>query len=145
MTLHLRRHFRRRFPDWAPPDAWRETLIAHKLAVEVENRVFPTCVGILLFAEQPERFLPGAYVDLALYTHDVPDGDAADRKRFFGPVPEQIEQAVSWLRASPLNPVASVKGRAAAGVTFLPTMIAPSRKRSSTPWCIATTRSGVRR
>ena len=107
--LRLRRHFGRRFPGWTAPEDWRETLIAHKLAVEVENRVLPTCVGILLFAEQPERFLPGAYVDLALYAHDEPDGDAADRKRFVGPVPEQIEQAVSWLRASPLNPVASVK------------------------------------
>ncbi len=107
--LRLRRHFRRRFPGWTPPDDWRETLTAHKLAVEVEGRVLPTCVGILLFAEQPERFLPGAYVDLALYTHGETDGNAKDRKRFFGPVPEQIEQAVSWLRASPLNPVASVK------------------------------------
>ena len=107
--LRLRRHFLRRFPDWTLPDNWRETLTAHKLAVEVENRVLPTCVGILLFAEQPERFLPGAYVDLVLYRHDEADGNAADRKRFFGPVPEQIEQAVSWLRASPLNPVGSVK------------------------------------
>ena len=107
--LRVRRHFLRRFPDWTPPDDWRETLTAHKLAVEVENRVLPTCVGILLFAEQPERFLPGAYVDLVLYRHDEADGNAADRKRFFGPVPEQIEQAVSWLRASPLNPVGSVK------------------------------------
>ena len=107
--LRLRRHFLRRFPDWTPPDDWRETLTAHKLAVEVENRVVPTCVGILLFAEQPERFLPGAYVDLVLYKHEEADGNAADRKRFFGPVPEQIEQTVSWLRASPLNPVVSVK------------------------------------
>ena len=107
--LRLRRHFLRRFPDWTPPGNWRETLTAHKLAVEVEKRVLPTCVGILLFAEQPERFLPGAYVDLVLYRHDEADGNAADRKRFFGPVPEQIEQTVSWLRASPLNPVGSVK------------------------------------
>ena len=107
--LRLRRHFGRRFPGWTAPKDWRETLIAHKLAVEVEERVLPTCVGILLFTEEPERFLPGAYVDLASYAHDEPDGSAVDRKRFTGPVPEQIEQAVSWLRASPLNPVASVK------------------------------------
>ena len=107
--LRLRRHFLRRFPDWTPPDDWRETLTAHKLAVEVEKRILPTCVGILLFAEQPERFLRGAYVDLVLYRHDEADGNAVDRKRFDGPVPEQIEQAVTWLRASPLNPVASVK------------------------------------
>lgn len=108
-VLRLRRHFQRRFPGWTPPDDWRETLIAHKLAVEVEERVLPTCVGILLFAEQPERFLPGAYVDLAFYTRDEADGNAVDRKRLIGPVPEQIEQTVTWLRASPLNPVASVK------------------------------------
>ena len=107
--LRLRRHFQRRFPNWTPPDDWRETLIAHKLAVQVENRVLPTCVGTLLFAEQPERFLPGAYVDLVLYRHREADGNAADRKHFHGPVPEQIEQTVSWLRASPLNPVVSVK------------------------------------
>ena len=107
--LHLRRHFRRRFPDWAPPDDWRETLIAHKLAVEVEGRILPSSVGILLFAEQPEQFLPGACVDLAFYPRGERDGNAVDRKRFSGPVPEQIEQTVSWLRASPLNPVASVK------------------------------------
>ena len=107
--LYLRRHFRRRFPGWTPPEDWRETLIAHKLAVEVENRILPTCVGILLFSEQPERLLPGAYVDLAFYPHGERDGNAVGRKRFAGPVPEQIEQTVSWLRASPLNPVASVK------------------------------------
>ena len=107
--LHLQRHFRRRFPDWTPPDDWRETLIAHKLAVDVEERVLPTCVGVLLFAEEPERFLPGAYIDLAFYTRDEPEGNAVDRMRFNGPVPEQIQQTVSWLRASPLNPVASVK------------------------------------
>ena len=107
--LHLQRHFRRRFPDWIPPDDWRETLVAHKLAVKVEDRVLPTSVGVLLFAEEPERFLPGAYVDLAFYTRDEPDGNAVDRKRFNGPVPEQIQQTVSWLRASPLNPVASMK------------------------------------
>ena len=107
--IRLRRHFRHRFPHWTSPDDWGETLTAHKLAVAVENRVLPTCVGILLFAEQPERFLPGACVDLALYTHGEPDSNAADRKRFFGPLPEQIEQTVSWLRASPLNPVVSTK------------------------------------
>ncbi len=107
--VRLRRHFRHRFPHWTPPDDWRASLIAHKLAVEVENSVLPTCVGILLFSEQPERFLPGAYLDLVLYAHGEADGNAADRKRFFGPLPEQIEQAVSWLRASPLNPVVSVK------------------------------------
>ena len=64
--LRLRRHFRHRSPDWMVSDDWRWTLTARKLANEVENRVLSTCVGIPLSVEQPEQFLPGAYVDLAL-------------------------------------------------------------------------------
>ena len=107
--LRLRAYFRRRFSDWVYPDDWSPTLVAHALALEVEERVVPTYLGILLFAEQPERFLPGAYVDAALYTHDEADGNSADRQRFFGPLPEQIERAVTWLRLSPLNPTVSMK------------------------------------
>lgn len=107
--LRLRDYFRRRFPEWVCPDEWRATLTAHALAVEVEDRVVPTCLGVLLFAEQPERFLPGAYVDVALYAHDEADGNFADSQRFFGPLPEQIERTVSWLRLSPLNPTVSIK------------------------------------
>ena len=107
--LRLRKYFRRRSPDWVCPDDWAPTLVAHALALEVEERIVPTYLGILLFAEQPERFLPGAYVDAALYTHDEADGNTANSQRFFGPLPEQIEQAVSWLRLSPLNPTVSMK------------------------------------
>ena len=142
--LRLRRHFLRRFPDWTPPDNWGETLTSHKLAVEVEKRILPTCVGILLFAEQRERFLPGAYVDLVLYKHEEADGNAADRKRFFGPVPEQIEQAVSWLRASPLNPVVSVKD--GGGPHDFPAYDDRALQEAVVnARCIATTRSGDRR
>ena len=92
--LRLRKYFRRRFPDWMCPDDWSPTLIAHALALEDEERVVPTCLGIVLFAEQPERFLPGAYVDVALYTHDEANWNTADSQRFFGPLPEQIERTV---------------------------------------------------
>ena len=107
--VRLRRYFRRRFPDWISPEDWRLTLTAHALAVEVDERVVPTCLGVILFAEQPERFLPGAYGDVALYTHDETDGNSADSQRFFGSLPEQIERTVSWLKLSPLNPTVSTK------------------------------------
>ena len=59
--LRLERYFRDRFPDWSRPDDWAHTLVTRKLAATTDADVIPTHLGILLFAEQPERYLPGAY------------------------------------------------------------------------------------
>ena len=67
--LRLERYFRDRFPDWSGPEDWARTLGAHKLAVASDAGVIPTHLGVLLFAEQPERFLPSAYVDVARGPH----------------------------------------------------------------------------
>lgn len=108
--VRLSKYFRSRFADWTAPEDWQATLVSHKLATVSEDQAHPTYLGLLLFAEQPDFFIPGAYVDLALYRHDEPDGNTADSQRVTGPVPDQIAQAISWLRISPLNPTVSVKG-----------------------------------
>ena len=107
--VRLEKYFRDRFPDWSEPDDWGSTLVAHKLAAVLDSGVTPTYLGVLLFAEQPERYIYGAYIDLAVYTHDTPDGNTVDSNRFVGPVPEQIAQVVSYLRVSPLVPTVSKK------------------------------------
>lgn len=107
--VRLGKYFRDRFSDWSEPDDWGSTLVAHKLAAVLDSGVTPTYLGVLLFAEQPERYIYGAYIDLAVYTHDTPDGNTADSNRFVGPVPEQIAQVVSYLRVSPLAPTLSRK------------------------------------
>ena len=109
--IRLEKYFRDRFSDWSEPDDWGSTLVAHKLAAVLDSGVTPTYLGVLLFAEQPERYIYGAYIDLAVYTHDTPDGNTADSNRFVGPVPEQIAQVVSYLRVSPLVPTVSRKDR----------------------------------
>lgn len=110
--VRLVKYLRSRFPDWQKsedPDDWHAKIIAQKAAVEVDGQAFPTHLGILLFTERPDHYLPEAFIDLALYAHDVADGQTADSLRVFGPVPEQIAQALSWLRLSSLNPVLSTK------------------------------------
>jgi len=107
--VRLSKYFRSRFPDWTTPEDWQAKLISHKLAVMSEEQAYPTYLGILLFAEQPDAFIPGAYMDLALYDHDEPDGNTADTQRISGPIPEQVEQTLAWLRISPLSPTISVK------------------------------------
>ena len=103
--VRLERYFSDRFPDWSWPEDRRSTLVAHKLAVELDSGVTPTHLGLLLFAEQPERHMNGAFIDLAAYAHEDPDGNTIDTKRIFGPVPEQIAQAMAYIRLSPLVPM----------------------------------------
>ena len=107
--VRLDKYFLDRFPDWSRPEDWRSTLVAHKLAVELDSGVTPTHLGLLLFAEEPERHMNGACIDLAAYAHEDPDGNTIDAKRIVGPVPEQIAQALSYIRLSPLVPTLSRK------------------------------------
>ena len=107
-------YFRGRFADWSPPAdwplGWTEALVPHKLAAVTDAGPTPTNLGILMFAERPERVLPSAFVEMVAYRRDEPDGNSADSKRITGPIPRQIEAAVTYLQVSPLNPVLSVKG-----------------------------------
>lgn len=107
--VRLAKYFRSRFSDWTAPEDWQSWLVGHKLAAVHEEQARPTYLGVLLFSDQPDFFIPSAYIDLALYKHDAPDGNTADSQRIAGPIPEQIAQALSWLRVSPLNPTVSVK------------------------------------
>ena len=105
----LTKYFRTRFQDWSPPDEWAPALAVHKLVVLTDAGPVPTHLGILLFAEQPEQHVHGAYIDVASYKHDTPDGNTADSECITGPLPEQIARALTYLRVSPLTPTASRK------------------------------------
>ena len=107
--LRLEHYFRDRFPDWSRPEEWDRTLRAHKLAISTDAGVIPTYLGVLLFAEQPEQFLPGAYVDVAAYHGATADGETVDSRRITGPLPEQIAQTLTYFRSSALVPTASRK------------------------------------
>lgn len=81
-----------------------------KLAMQDdENHWHPTNLGVLLFTERPENWLSGAFIDVASYTHDVADGNTADARKIYGPIPEQIEQVLHYFRTSPLIATISTK------------------------------------
>ena len=108
-VLLLKQYFRSRFEDWSPPDDWASTLVAHKLAAVTDSGAAPTYLGVLLFAERPEQYVRGAYIDVASYKQDMLDGAAVDRQQITGPLPSQIAQTLTYLQVSPLNPTASRK------------------------------------
>ncbi|MBF0308075.1 MAG: putative DNA binding domain-containing protein [Magnetococcales bacterium] len=68
-----------------------------------------TNLGVLLFTKRPQGWLPGAYVELALYDHDIADGNTVDVKRFEGPVDRQIAAALEYLFRSPYLAIRSEK------------------------------------
>ena len=96
-------------------------LVNLKLAVEMDGRVLPTNLGVILFTEQPERFLGGAYIDMAAYKGTVADGETADTKRICGPVPEQIVRVLKYFQTSPL--IATLSRKEAMGRRDLPSYV----------------------
>ncbi|EIC19846.1 ATP-binding protein [Thiorhodovibrio frisius] len=105
-------YYRRRFghPIAVSELSYEHLLRNLKLAVQDDDGLWrPTMVGVLLFSERPDRYLSGAYVDLAVYDHAVADGNTRDAKRVTGPVVEQIEWVLTYLRTSPLVSTLSVK------------------------------------
>jgi len=81
-----------------------------KLAVEMDDGDWKLSnLGILLFSDSPHNWLPGAYVEIAVYDHDIADGNTKDSKRFVGPVQKQINDVIAYFRNSPYLAVSSEK------------------------------------
>jgi ATP-dependent DNA helicase RecG len=96
-------------------------LVNFKLAIDMDGRIVPTNLGVILFTEKPEQFLGGAYIDMAAYKGTVADGETADTKRIAGPVPEQIIQVLQYFQTSPL--IATVSRKEAMGRRDLPAYV----------------------
>lgn len=96
-------------------------LINLKLAVKMDENVIPTNLGAILFTEQPEQYLGGAYIDIAAYKGTVADGETADTKRITGPVSEQIVKTIRYFQTSPL--IATVSRKEAMGRKDLPAYV----------------------
>jgi len=80
------------------------------LAADESGELHPTVLGLLVFSSTPERWITGAYVDLAVYSGSEPDADRqVDAKIFRGTVIRQIERTVEYLEASPWVPTAARK------------------------------------
>ena len=87
-----------------------QLLANFKLALKDEDGHWhPTNLGTLLFSEQPNKWLDGAFIDIAAYTGTKADGNTADARRIYGPIPEQIEQALFYFKTSPLLATVSTK------------------------------------
>jgi len=79
-------------------------------AADETGNLHPTGLGLLLFSSRPEEWIPGAYIDIAVYDGAEPDADRQrDAKVIGGTVVKQIEQTMDYLRVSPFLPTAASK------------------------------------
>lgn len=96
---YYQRRFQRSYPESGLP---LEKLLGNlKLVVEMDDSSWKLSnLGCLLFTEIPQRWLTGAFIEIALYDHEMADGNTTDVKRFTGPVTRQIDDAISYFSTS---------------------------------------------
>lgn len=75
-------------------------LLKRSLLSKEENGILRASIaGILLCCENPERFLPNAYIEAVHYRGEKQDSNyQIDAQRICGPLNRQIEQAMMFLR-----------------------------------------------
>ncbi|WP_375417117.1 RNA-binding domain-containing protein [uncultured Hymenobacter sp.] len=63
----------------------------------------PLNIGLLMFNEQPESFFPGAFIDVVIHSSESGRSRSLVEKRFSGPLPQQLRQALSFLQTQVLK------------------------------------------
>lgn len=67
-----------------------------RIVAPVNAHEAPRNVGLLFFNEDPERFFPGARIDVVRFPDDA-GGDRLEERIFRGPLPEQIRSSLDYL------------------------------------------------
>lgn len=75
----------------------RELLSQMELISGPNEHIFPRNVGLMMFSDNPELFFPCTRVEIVIF----PDGDAGDYEEhgpITGPIPEQINRVLKFLK-----------------------------------------------
>ena len=93
-----------------------ELLIAMEIANQTDTEVAIRNIGLMMFAEHPEKFLPGTQTNLIRF--NSPDAEASNdftEKTFFGPIYKQIRDALDYIQTTVIvEKVVKIQGRAEA-------------------------------
>ena len=78
-----------------------ELLTALEVANNTDTGIDIRNIGLLMFSEHPEKFLPGAQIELIRF--NSPDAEGSDNfteKTFTGPIQKQVRDALSYINAT---------------------------------------------
>jgi ATP-dependent DNA helicase RecG len=91
----------------------RELYRRMNLVVRSNGHEIPRNVALLFFHETPERFFPGARIEVVRFA-DGAGGDLLEERVMRGPLPEQIRAAIEQVKSATGEQVVKIQGRAEA-------------------------------
>ena len=77
--------------------AFERTLVNIKLAQEINDTLHPTTAGLLFFANQPQQFIPYAYLTALRIPGSTLDVPPSDQKKIEGPITAILEETLRFL------------------------------------------------
>ena len=83
-----------------PTEGDEELLMGYQVLVDEQGMKLPSIGGILLFADEPQRFLPEAYVTCSQFREQSVDAGPFRTRDIRGPLVEQLEGALRFLEES---------------------------------------------
>ncbi len=91
----------------------RELYRKLRLVMAINAHEVPRNVALLFFNEQPEQFFPGAQIDVVRFAEGA-GGDLIDERIFTGPLPHQVESALTYVKGLGGKRIRKIAGRAEA-------------------------------
>lgn len=93
-----------------------DLLLAEEVANGTDTELDIRNIGVLMFAEHPEKFIPGAHIELIKFnTEEAEASDDFIEKVFTGPIWKQVEDALDYIKTNVIEEkVVKISGQAAA-------------------------------
>lgn len=100
ITEHLR-EINSKLADEAATMPFDELCRQMRIASGPPEYFQPLNIGLLMFNEHPEKFFPGAIIEVVIYAGET--GRSFTEKRFTGPLPQQLREALAFLQSQVLK------------------------------------------
>ena len=93
-----------------------DLLVAQEVANETDTELDIRNIGVLMFTEHPEEFIPGAYIELIRFnTEEAEASDDFTEKTFTGPIWKQVQDALDYIKTTVIEQkVVKIQGQAEA-------------------------------
>lgn len=91
-----------------------ELLVSLEVADETDTDLDIRNIGVLMFAERPDKLIPGAQIDLVKFnTKEAEGSDDFIEKTFYGPIWKQVRDALDYIKTNVIEEkVVKIQGQA---------------------------------
>lgn len=91
-----------------------DLLVSLEVANETDTELSIRNIGVLMFTERPDKFIPGAQIDLVKFNTEEAEGsDDFFEKTFYGPIWKQIRDVLDYINTNIIEEkVVKIQGQA---------------------------------